>query len=362
MENLIENDVLGFNPQDLDVFKEKPKASGNPLVYHTRPAETVSKDGVYRSTIRIVYNPFDLRTSVLEQQSYAMQDAEGFFTAVSKLTNDDRDCPIFKAWKKCHFAQPGTPLYLQAESKDKGGKSLFDKRFARYVLIQVMEDANQPDLVGKMMFFKVPKSIWDVVNRQMNPSSEDKKRTPIPVMDFLFGRAIDIEVNPGPDDPQHPERKTREITYSCEIGDIMSITNPDGSPILNDEESIVAKKYIDAMDSGVWREKDPEKRAAATATINADPNTGEFRKVYASVLNKIKQFAPNLVKELGYNEWSPELSARVEKWINLVLACQDPAAASAAPAVAATVGTSVETPVVSEPSTAGSTDTDDLPF
>ena len=65
---------------------------------------------------------------------------------------------------------------------------------------QVIEDNNQPDLVGKYMFWKLPKAIWETINAKMAPSPESKKAS-IPVMDFLFGRAIDLEVTPGPDDP-----------------------------------------------------------------------------------------------------------------------------------------------------------------
>ena len=127
-------------------------------------------------------------------------------------------------------------MQKQALTKDKGGRGLFDKRYARYALIQVIEDNNQPELVGKYLFWKLPKAIWETINAKMAPSPESKKAS-IPVMDFLFGRAIDLEVTPGPDDPKQPLRKTREITYTGEFTeDIVSCVNPDKSPLLNDEE------------------------------------------------------------------------------------------------------------------------------
>ena len=56
-EILNENDVLGFDPTQLDILNptESLKSAGNPLIYRTRPADSVSEDGVYRCTIKVVY-------------------------------------------------------------------------------------------------------------------------------------------------------------------------------------------------------------------------------------------------------------------------------------------------------------------
>lgn len=371
-----ENEILGFDPTQLEVFNqpEGNKPAGNPLIYRTRPADSVSEDGVYRATIKVVYNPFNLRQSVLEQQSYAMQDETGWFTVVSSLTNQDTSCPIFKAWKKCHFADPkkdeqSKMLWKQAAKKEEGGNALFDKRFARYVIVQVLEDKNQPSAVGKFLFWKMPKSIWDIINAKMAPSPESKKAK-IPVMDFLFGRAIDLEVTPGPKDPAHPEREQRETKYSGELSDeVVSCVNPDGSPLLNDEEQEVLDTYVSSM-MKIWKTKDPEVRVSMEAEVNADPNTAELRKIYGKVLEQIKGFCPNLIEELGYKPWTPEVTTRVQNWINKVLAGEDPSASNNAPAVVNEVANETHTnteptPVVNNtPSYAPTAEdtSDDLPF
>lgn len=367
MENL-ENDILGFNPQELSVYTqndESQHSSGNSLIYKTRPTESVSKDGVYRSIIKIVYNPFNLKQSILEQQSYSMQDANGWFSAVSSLTVNDKSCPIFKAWKQCRYAEKDSTLWKQSEVK-----RLFDKRFARYVTVQILEDKNQPDLEGKFMFWKLPSSIYDIINAKMNPSEESKK-APIPVMDFLFGRAIDLEVNPGPDDPNAPERKTREVSYLCELSeDTVSCINPDGSPLLTSDEQAVLDNYTDAM-LKVWKSKDPEQREKLLAEINADPNTLELRKLYAKVLDQIKQWCPNLIEELGYKEWNDNLKQRVDNWIKVVLSGNDPKTYD--PSLPGVVDAPSETPAASPspapaPASSMATTTttddsdDDLPF
>lgn len=362
-----ENEILGFDPTQLSVFAENSKDTnqGNSLIYRTRPRDSKSEDGCYRSTIKIIYNPFDFRQSVIEQQSYAMQDANGWFTVVSSLTNNNKSCPIFTAWKKCHFAEEGSVLWKQAAPKEKGGNALFDKRFARYVTIQVLEDKNQPDLEGKYMFWKMPKSIWDIINAKMKPSLESKKAS-IPVMDFLFGRSIDLEVSPGPGNPGD-ERYTRETKYSGEISeDVVSCVNPDGTPLINDTEQEILDKYVSAM-TKVWKCKDPETREDLMVEINNDENTLKLKEIYKKVIEKIKGFCPNIVDELGYKEWTPEVKARVDAWLTIVLSGNNPSISSEAPEVLTEKNTgsvvSIAEPADEIPmSSIDNSDSDDLPF
>lgn len=365
-----EFDILGFDPQNLKIFNE-PEAKknvGNANIYHTRPADSVSEDGHYRCTIKVIYNPHNLKESILEQQSYAMEDENGWFSVVSKLTNNDTDCPIFKAWKKCRYAKDGDPLKVQSTPKDQGGNGMFDKRFARYCVIQVIEDKNQPELEGKFMFWKLPKSIWDIINVKMNPSVESNK-SPIPVMDFLFGRAIELDVIPGPDDKAHPERKARETKYMGELTeDVVSCVNPNGGKLLSDEEQDVLDQYIFAM-SKVWKSKNPEERNELKQRINENENTKKLGVIYKKVLEQIKEWCPNLIEELGYREWSDETTARVNKWINNVLNLRDPkeGAVKADTDVLDTVGLAsaaaeVTATATEEAAPVASSSDEDLPF
>ena len=360
-----ENEILGFDPTQLSVYNQEdaPKTSFNSNIYKPKPSESKSEDGHYYATIKIIYNPFDLKHSILEQQSYGLQDKDGWFTVVSSLTINDTSCPIFKAWKKCHFAEAGSDLWKQAAKEDEGGKALFDKRFARYVTIQVISDKNHPELEGKYMFWKMPKSIFDIINAKMNPTKESGK-VAIPVMDFLFGRSIDLEVVPGPKDALHPEREARETKYIGELSeDVVSCTNPDGSALLNDAEQAVLDVYVSAMKE-VWRTKDPADRAQKLADVNADSNTAELRKIYGKVLENIKTFCPNLLDELSYKEWDNTTKERVQKWIDIVLSCNDPRTSEEAPAVL-TEDTTTATSTVSiqaDPVIPAANDADDLPF
>lgn len=374
---MTETEVLGFNPQDLfgNNSEENQNTNQNSLIYKTRPQDSVSEDGHYRCKIKIIYNPQNPKKSFLEQQSYGIQDKEGFLTVISSLTNDDKSCPIFTSWKKCHYADPGTVLYNQALSKEKGGKQLYDKRFARYVIVQILKDKNQPDLEGSFKIWKLPTAIYNMLNQKMNPAKESGKMS-IPVMDYLFGKAINIDVAPGPDDPKQPLRKTREITYTGEFTeDIVSCVNPDKSPLLNDEEQAILDAYVRKIEKA-WKmvcEDDEEvaKRNAIIAEANSSDEFKALLPIYGKVLAKIKEWAPSL-DTLGYKPWSDAVKKRVERWIKIVESGNDPATydgdiaelvedntneASEAPA-------KTEASVDSNPfqSTAEVESTDDLPF
>lgn len=357
-------DILGFDPSQLSVFSHTEEGASmvNKNLYTAKPADSKSEDGVYRSTIKVIYNPHNLKQSVIEVQSYAMQDEQGFFSAPTSLMIGDKNCPIFVAWKKCRYADEGSVLWKQQAKKEDGGKQLFDKRFARYCLIQVIEDKNKPELEGKYMFWKLPKSIWDMIEKKQNPSPESGK-CPIPVMDFLFGYAIELEVHPGPDDPKNPQRKTREISYSGDFTDEpVSCTNPDKSPLLDDDEQDVLDDYISAMKK-VWKEKDAAKRAELLANVNASSNTKALRKIYARVLSDIKEFCPDLEEEYGFKPWDEALTKRVQKWIDIILAGGTPASSVSTPAVVAETSTETKEEVKTKIEAAEEPEADDdLPF
>ena len=77
-----------------------------------------------------------------------------------------------------------------------------------------MEDDNQPEQVGKFLFWKCPQSIWTLVTDKTRPT--DPKKAKIPVMDYLFGRSIDLTVTPGEGKPGD-EKYGRDTKYTGEI-------------------------------------------------------------------------------------------------------------------------------------------------
>ena len=107
----------------------------------------------------------------------------------------------------------------------------------------------------------------------MHPSPESKKM-PQPIMDYLFGPTLTLDVAPGPDDKDHPERKQREISYDlCEFDtDPTPIINVDGTPFFTDEEIELIENY-NSLNNAIMKAKtDKAKEAKQTSTpsLNLD--------------------------------------------------------------------------------------------
>ena len=309
------DELMGFDPTNLEVFQEKPKSKGNPNLYRTNPSLSKSEDGHYRSKVKTIYNPYNVKKSIVNQATYAMNDAEGFFMVKSMLAEGDRNCPIFKGWKKLWFSGD--------ETKKEWARKMFDKSETQWVLVQIMEDDNQPELVGKVLYMKLPKAIFTKMSAKMNPSPESKK-APQPIMDYLVGLPLEIDVTPGPDDPKNPSRKQREISYDlCEFGsDYEPIMKVDGTPLFDETELetidafVTAKANVNKAKTETAKKKAMDEYKAAAEGI---------KPLYQKALNYLKEAnIPDLEKECAYQPWDEVTTARVENWLKLVLDMKDP--------------------------------------
>lgn len=310
------DDIMGFNPSDLSAFNEVVNQNNyEQNVYKTNPVKlSKAEDGHYRAKIKIIYNPFDIKKSIVKQTTYFLQDSEGSLLVRSKLGNDDRECPIFKSWKKLWYAG--------SEEKKDWARKMYDRSESQWVLVQVLEDINQPELVGKILVWKLPKSVFAKMSAKMNPSAESKK-TPVPVMDYLIGLPLELDITPGPDDPNAPERKQREISYDlCEFeADYATIMKVDGTPLFDDAEMEKIDAYVTAK-AEVLKAKTAAKKEAAQKTI--EEITPEIKTLYGKAMDYLKENAVDLVKECAYQEWDEATNTRVQNWINAVVQMLDP--------------------------------------
>ena len=352
--------ILDMNPNDLSIFNEPESTSGggNPNIYKPMPKDSKSEDGIYRSKIKIIINPFNTKESIITKQSYGLVDEDGFFQVDSLLTLNSKECPIFKAWKKLRYSK--NPAEVALIEKKDGVTPLFDKRFARWCLVQILEDDNQPELVGQFKFFKLPKCIWEALDAKMNPSTESKKK-PIAIMDYIVGRALDLEIKPGPNDPKNPQRVLRETSYTTSefTEDTYPIFNLDGTPFVTDAEVDTVKNYYRERAKVMKAEDKP----AALAKFKETDDYKTTLAIYGRVMDFLKENCPDLVKEMGFQEWTSDQTERVNKWIDNVLHgnIPRPETTTAVPTSApSNVSTTVTTSPVDDSCT--SEEDDDLPF
>lgn len=364
--------LFDFDPTSLVQAEDSSsKQSGNPIIYNTNPSRSNAEDGHYRSTIKVIFNPFSFKDSVVERQSYSITDENGWFEACSSLTNNDVNCPIFKAWKSLRYSSDPVKNSWAAPEY-KGGKGWFNKKTERWVTIQVLEDKNHPEFEGQYMLWKMPKFIWTLISSKQTPSVESGKAS-IPVMDFLIGRAVELDVTPGPDDKTDPTRKNREISYdlSSLSEDPVACTNPDGSSLISEEQEEIVEKVVSKLKK-VWKERNVEKRNEMMTALQENADVKEFNRFYEQeVVPKIQSFCPNVKEEMQFKPWSPELEARVNAWLAKVTNGIDPTTpsaptASTIPSTTAdntdTVAPATQTKSVTKPTVAPASDDDDLPF
>ena len=100
------DELMGFDPSQVAAFNEpEQKSNQNQNLYKTNPLKVDSKtapDGHYHAKIRILYNPHDMKMSIVNNAHYAMSDANGFFMVDSRLAFGDRNCFIFKEIGRAH--------------------------------------------------------------------------------------------------------------------------------------------------------------------------------------------------------------------------------------------------------------------
>ena len=329
MSNFID-DLMDLNPDVQTMFATPEKQStANPHQYKTNP-NTVSKDvapdGHYYSKVRIIYNPFDKLKSIVSTQSYRFNDATGFFMIDSVLSNGDKNCPFFKAWKSLHYSKDEEKVINyngRMLTRQEWGDTIFEKGEQTFVLVQVIEDQNQPEKVGQIMGMKLPKHIREILMNKMNPT--DKSKQPVDLMNFLFGPVLNMDVTPGPDDPSAPERKNREISYTmCQFDETepQPIIKVDGTNLFTDDELEAISEYYASKKILGNPKATAKKKEEAKAKCNSLVET--IKPLMQRAIDYLKENAINLVEVFGYKEPSQELMARGMKWLQCVNNFQDP--------------------------------------
>lgn len=317
------DELMGFDPTQVAAFNEpEQKSNQNQNLYKTNPLKvdkSVAPDGHYHAKVRIIYNPYDMKMSIVNNAHYAMNDADGFFMVDSRLAFGDRNCFMFKAWKKLHFDESTDKFTVDGKpyTKKEWGDHMFDKSEDRFCLVQVIEDANQPDKVGKFLGWRLPKAIYDVLQAKMHPT--DKTKAPQDLMNYLFGPILELDVTPGPEDPAAPERKQREIKYTlCAFeSDPTPILSVTGEDFFNDDERDMISDYAAAKKVLTDTKASAKKKDEAMAKCKelVEP----LKKLMQKAMDYVKENAINIVDEFGYHEPNDALRARTEKWIDIVV-------------------------------------------
>ena len=315
--------LTDFQTPTLSIFEQEKNENLNSnsnsqnhedLIYRTHPKDAKSSDGVYRSKVRILSNPLRPEDSIIKSANYFLKTADSGLLVTSSLSIGDKNCPIFSQFKKM--------WYNGDESSKTLAKKVFQKTESYWTIVQIIEDINQPELKGQIKIMKLARDIYEKVADKMNPPVESK-RTPYPILDNLIGLELNLEVQPGPDDPNNPQRKNREISYSLSnFGEAQPIIKVDGTNLFTDEQLELIDEYVTARKDATEGKTDKKKQSGLEKLNSL---TDQILPLYEMAENYLKENIKfDIIQEKGYTPWNDYVTDFVNKWLDILKAGEDP--------------------------------------
>jgi len=233
-----------FNLDNEAFVKQEVKKDEDEFIY--KPYPELGKDGVYKSLVRFLPNITNPKKSKVHQYYVWLKDpVDG--------ANHKAICPS-TVGKKSILKDLYWKLKNSPSAKDQEISKAFSRKEDFYSLIQVVKDANRPDLEGKIMIFKFGRKVNDLIEQQIKPEFGN----PSNPYDLFEGKNFGIQV-----------RKVGEWNnYDlCQfVGDKMAII-VDGSAVEKTEEGReIVTKYLktgpldlDKYDYNDWSDAESEK-------------------------------------------------------------------------------------------------------
>lgn len=170
--------------ENLDIFNLDPSLLLNPkkvkssdLFYKPDPEK--GKDGVYKALVRFVPNIFN--TSLPKVQKYYI-----WLTDPGTGKSMSVDCPS-TVQKPSILKDIYWKLINSNSAADKELAEKFSRKEDYYAIIQVVKDQNQPDLEGKLMLYKFPGKINQLLEAQIKPEFGDGMNPSDPFEGKLLG-------------------------------------------------------------------------------------------------------------------------------------------------------------------------------
>ena len=244
------------------------------------PKYTDGKDNVYECLIRFLPNPKDLKHPIIKKYTYWLEDEafniRGYFDSLSSI---GQECPIVdKYWK---LKKSGNAM-LESIADEKLNRK---EQYAS--LVQIIKDPQNPDLEGKIMVYKFPKTVFKFIDEKLNPPTSRVTGQADPVInvfDLFQGRDFNLLIDKKGDWPNYDQSKFLDnpstVRVADDLGNLREAT-------ANDKPAIQAM-FADAPDLGdydfkAWTDEQDHKvrtylqslgsTGAAMHTITSAPAT-----------------------------------------------------------------------------------------
>jgi hypothetical protein len=169
-----------FNLDNEAFVKQEIKKDEDEFIY--KPYPELGKDGVYKSLVRFLPNITNPKKSKIHQYYVWLKDpVDG--------ANHKAICPS-TVGKKSILKDLFWKLKNSPSAKDQEISKAFSRKEDFYSLIQVVKDANRPDLEGKIMIFKFGRKVNDMIEQQIKPEFGN----PSNPYDLFEGKNFGIQV------------------------------------------------------------------------------------------------------------------------------------------------------------------------
>lgn len=185
------NDLSSLFDNFSDNQIETQEESQESVFYNVNPKK--SKNGkVYNSVIKFVpYFP-NIKQSILSKwNAYMVDESTGKKMYVDCPSTINQDSIL----KEMYFA-----LKNSDNAADQKLKDIFSRKKAYFSLIQILEDENHPELVGKFKILKYGQKIYEKIQKLTNPTGNKKRQNPF---DPFEGRPFEFDVKMVSDFPNY---------------------------------------------------------------------------------------------------------------------------------------------------------------
>lgn len=163
---------------DLDSFidigaesVETPQESTSSLSDIYAPKFKDGKDNVYNALIRPIVNPRNPTQPYLNKIVFYLNDdtlnLNGYYDSKRTLGKTSK-CPLWSTYWELYNSK-------DARLKEKAGNDISKPKSQHYCLAYVIMDAQRPELEGKVVIWRFPKTVADQFDKQLKPSEVQQR-------------------------------------------------------------------------------------------------------------------------------------------------------------------------------------------
>src|SRR5574343_370432 len=171
------DDIFNLDPSKIIKKTEMKKFEADPNIY----APKVEKGGKYIATIKFLPNQFNTEENIVKLNT----------TFLHNLKTDKKrvvHCPS-TIGEKSIIRQVYTELNNSDNVADKELANSFRRKTLGYSLVQIIEDNQNPDLVGQIKVYQFPINIYKMIENIIN--DEDEPNNPF---DIFEGRSLKLRI------------------------------------------------------------------------------------------------------------------------------------------------------------------------